>query len=143
MQLHRNDATTQRERHGMHENEIAEGIVEGAFRVHRWFGPGLLENAYEACLAYELIDMGLKVEQQVPLPLVYREVRLDAGYRLDLWVERKVIVEVKAVDELHPVHTAQVLTYLKLTWNSLGLVINFHNALLKNGIRRIVNNLVE
>lgn len=127
----------------MHENEIAEGIVEGAFRVHRWFGPGLLESAYEVCLAHELIDMGFQVEQQVALPLVYREVRLDAGYRLDLWVNRKVIVEVKAVDELHPVHIAQMLTYLKLTECSLGLVINFHNALLKNGIRRIVNNLKE
>jgi GxxExxY protein len=127
----------------MHENEIAEGIVEGAFRVHRWFGPGLLESAYEVCLARELMDMGFQVEQQIPLPLEYRGVRLDAGYRLDLWVDRKVIVEVKAVDEIHPVHVAQVLTYLKLTGNSLGLVLNFHNALLKNGIRRIVNNLKE
>jgi GxxExxY protein len=139
----RNDATTRRERHEMHENQIAEGIVEAAFRVHRWFGPGLLESAYEVCLVHELRDMGFPTEQQVPLPLVYRDVRLDAGYRLDIWVDRKVIVEVKAVDEIHPVHIAQVLTYLKLTDNGLGLVLNFHTALLKDGIRRIVNNLKE
>ena len=141
--LNRNDATTQRERHEMHENQIAEGIVEAAFRVHRWFGPGLLESAYEVCLVQELRDMGFSTEQQVPLPLVYRGVRLDAGYRLDIWVDRKVIIEVKAVDEIHPVHIAQVLTYLKLTDNSLGLILNFHTALLKNGVRRIVNNLKE
>ena len=127
----------------MHENEIAKGIVEAAFRVHRWFGPGLLESAYGACLTLELADMGFKVEQQVPLPLEYRDVRLDAGYRLDLWVDRKVIVEVKAVDELHPVHLAQILTYLKLTGNHLDLIINFHSALLKDGIRRVANNLKE
>ncbi len=128
---------------GMHENRIAEGIVEAAFRVHRWFGPGLLESAYEACLAYELAEAGFSIERQVPLPLVYREVRLDAGYKLDIWVDRKVIVEVKAVEELHPVHLAQVITYLKLTDNQLGLIINFNSALLKNGIKRVVNNLVE
>jgi len=127
----------------MHENQIAESIVEAAFRVHRWFGPGLLESAYEACLAFELVELGFGVERQVSLPLVYREVRLDVGYKLDLWVERKVIVEVKAVEELHPVHLAQVITYLKLTENKLGLVINFNSALLKNGIRRVVNNLNE
>lgn len=127
----------------MHENRIAEDIVEAAFQVHRWFGPGLLESAYEACLTHELLQMGFQVERQVPLPLVYRDVRLDAGYKLDLWIERKVVVEVKAVDELHPVHLAQVITYLKLTGNSLGLLINFHSALLKDGIRRVVNNLKE
>ncbi len=127
----------------MHENRIAEDIVEAAFQVHRWFGPGLLESAYEACLTHELLQMGFQVERQVPLPLVYRDVRLDAGYKLDLWIERKVVVEVKAVDELHPVHFAQVITYLKLTGNSLGLLINFHSALLKDGIRRVVNNLKE
>jgi GxxExxY protein len=133
----RNDATA------MHENKIAEAVVEAAFQVHRWFGPGLLESAYEVCLAHELVDKGFQVELQVPLPLVYKEVRLDAGYRLDLWVNRKVIVEVKAVDALHPVHLAQMLTYLKLTGCTLGLVINFYNALLKDGIRRVVNNLEE
>ncbi|HQV51801.1 MAG: GxxExxY protein [Flavobacteriales bacterium] len=127
----------------MSENQIAEGIVEAAFRVHRHFGPGLLENAYEACLAHELLDMGFNVEKQVALPLVYREVKLDAGYRLDLWVERRVIIEVKAVADLHPVHFAQMITYLKLTGNGLGLIINFHSSLLKDGIRRVVNNLRE
>lgn len=127
----------------MTENQIAEGIVEAAFRLHRHFGPGLLENAYEACLAYELLDMGFNVEKQIALPLIYRDVKLDAGYRLDLWVERKVIIEVKAVADLHPVHFAQMITYLKLTGNGLGLIINFHSALLKDGIRRVVNNLRE
>ena len=125
----------------MRENELADGIVDAAFHVHRFFGPGLLESAYEACLAHELLSMGFSVEKQVALPLVYRDVKLDAGYRLDLWVERTVIIEVKAVEELHPIHMAQMLTYLKLTGNKLGLIINFHSALLKNGMRRVVNNL--
>jgi GxxExxY protein len=127
----------------MHENEIAEGAVEAAFKVHRWFGPGLLESAYEVCLVHELVDMGFTVETQVALPVVYRGVTLDAGYRLDIWLNRKVIIEVRAVEELHPVHTAQMITYLKLTENRLGLLINFRSALLKDGIRRIVNNLTE
>ena len=125
----------------MRENEIADGIVDAAFRVHRFFGPGLLESAYKACLAHELLSMGFKVEKQVSLPLVYHDVKLDAGYRLDLWIERTVIIEVKAVEELHPIHMAQMLTYLKLTGNKLGLIINSHSALLKNGMRRVVNNL--
>jgi GxxExxY protein len=125
----------------MHENQIADGIVDAAFKVHRHFGPGLLESAYEVCLAHELTVMGFKIERQVSLPLVYNDVKLDAGYRLDLWVEKKVIIEVKAVEELHPVHMAQMLTYLKLTGNRLGLIINFHSAILKNGLRRVANNL--
>src|SRR5690606_26000648 len=118
----------------MHENQIADGIVDAAFRVHRHFGPGLLESAYEACLAHELMSMGFDVQRQVALPLVYHDVKLDAGYRLDLWVDRTVIIEVKTVEEIHPVHMAQMLTYLKLTGNRLGLIINFHSALLKNGM---------
>lgn len=125
----------------MHENQIADGIVDAAFRVHRHFGPGLLESAYEACLAHELMSMGFDVQRQVALPLVYHGIKLDAGYRLDLWVDRMVIIEVKTVEEIHPVHMAQILTYLKLTGNRLGLIINFHSALLKNGMRRVVNNL--
>lgn len=125
----------------MHENQIADGIVDAAFRVHRHFGPGLLESAYEACLAHELMSMGFDVQRQVALPLVYHGIKLDAGYRLDLWVDRTVIIEVKTVEEIHPVHMAQILTYLKLTGNRLGLIINFHSALLKNGMRRVVNNL--
>ena len=85
--------------------------------------------------------MGFKVERQIALPLIYGDVKLDAGYRMDLWIERLVIIEVKAVEELHPIHMAQMLTYLKLTGNKLGLIINFHSALLKNGMRRVVNNL--
>ncbi|MFT3885191.1 MAG: GxxExxY protein [Flavobacteriales bacterium] len=125
----------------MHENQIADGIVDAAFRVHRHFGPGLLESTYEACLAHELMSMGFDVQRQVALPLVYHGIKLDAGYRLDLWVDRTMIIEVKAVEEIHPVHMAQMLTYLKLTGNRLGLIINFHSALLKNGMRRVVNNL--
>ena len=125
----------------MRESELADGIVDAAFKVHRFFGPGLLESAYEACLAHELLIMGFQVERQVSLPLVYREVKLDAGYRLDLWIERTVIIEVKAVEEIHPIHMAQMITYLKLTGNRLGLILNFHSALLKNGMRRVVNNL--
>lgn len=125
----------------MRENELDNAIVEAAFRVHRHFGPGLLESAYEACLSYELSGMGIKVEKQVALPLVYYDVKLDVGYRLDLWVERTVIIEVKTVAELHPIHMAQMLTYLKLTGNKLGRVINFNSALLKNGMQRVVNKL--
>ena len=102
-----------------------------------------MESAYQVCLAHDLREMGMNVEVQVPLPLVYRGLKLDAGYRLDIWIERKVIIEVKAVEELHPVHLAQVLTYLKLTDNHLDLVMNFHTALLKDGIKRVVPNLPE
>lgn len=125
----------------MHENEIDDHVIEAAFRVHRHFGPGLLESAYEACLAYELVKMGLSIETQVALPLVYREVKLDVGYRLDIWVERKFIIEVKAVSELHPIHLAQMLSYLKLTGNKLGRVINFNSPLLKHAMQRVVNKL--
>jgi GxxExxY protein len=125
----------------MTENEIAEVVVEAAFRVHRELGPGLLENAYLHCLAFEIAELGVQSEMQVPLPLVYRDVKLDAGYRLDLWVDRKIIVEVKAVDMLHPVHSAQLITYLKLTGNRLGLLINFNEKFLKNGLRRIANGM--
>lgn len=125
----------------MTENEIAEIVVEAAFRVHRELGPGLLENAYLHCLAFEIAELGVQSEVQVPLPLVYRTVKLDAGYRLDLWVDRKLIVEVKAVDMLHPVHSAQLITYLKLTGNRLGLLINFNEKFLKNGLRRIANGM--
>lgn len=123
----------------MDANQIAELVVEAAFRVHRELGPGLLENAYAHCLAFEIAELGLNCRMQVALPLKYRSVYLDAGYRLDLWVERKLIVEVKAVEALHPIHSAQLITYLKLTDNRLGLLINFNEKLLKNGIRRTAN----
>ncbi len=124
-------------------NRITESIIGAAIEVHRALGPGLLESAYEACLAFELIDRGLKVEQQKPLPVVYREVRLDCGYRLDLLVDGSVIVEVKAVDHLAPVHQAQLLSYLKLTGCHVGLLINFNVRVLKDGLRRIVNDFPE
>ena len=120
-------------------NRVTGTIIGAAIDVHRALGPGLLESAYEACLAYELAERGLKVEQQKPLPLVYKAVRLDCGYRLDLLVDDCVIVEVKSVDALEPVHTAQVLSYLKLSGCRVGLLINFNVQVLKRGIRRLVN----
>jgi GxxExxY protein len=107
--------------------------------VHRSLGPGLLESAYEECLAYELLQSGLMVERQRALPLVYKEVRLEAGYRIDLMIERQLIVEVKSVEALNDVHVAQVLTYLKLSGCRLGLLMNFNVVLLKEGIRRLAN----
>jgi GxxExxY protein len=106
--------------------------------VHRALGPGLLESAYEACLVYELAQRGLKVEQQKPIPLVYKSVRLDCGYRLDLLVENTIIIEIKAVEELHPIHEAQLISYLKLSGFRVGLLINFNVRLLKDGIRRFI-----
>lgn len=120
-------------------NQITEGIIGAAIEVHRDLGPGLLESAYETCLAFELVERGLKVEQQKPLPVVYREVKLDCGYRLDLLVEEAVIVEVKAVDRLAPIHKAQLLSYLRLSGCKVGLLINFNVKVLKDGIRRVVN----
>ncbi|MEO8069432.1 MAG: GxxExxY protein [Flavobacteriales bacterium] len=120
---------------------MARLILDAAFKVHRALGPGLLESAYVHCLIHEIRSMGLAVLHQHPLPLEYGGVKLDAGYRLDLWIEGKLIVEVKAVDELHPIHTAQLLTYLKLTGNRLGLLINFNTILMKDGIRRVANGM--
>ena len=123
------------------ENEIARVIVDCALKVHKTLGPGLLESSYEECLSYELTRVGLTVEKQKSLPLVYEDVRLEIGYRLDLLICRKVIVEVKSVEGLTDVHLAQVLTYLRLSGCRLGLLINFNVALIKNGIRRVVNGL--
>ncbi len=124
-------------------NQITESIIGAAIEVHRALGPGLLESAYETCLAYELAQRGLKVEQQKPLPVVYREVKLDCGYRLDLLVEDAVVVELKSVEQLHPIHQAQLLSYLKLSGRKVGLLINFNVTLLKDGIRRVVNNFPD
>ena len=118
-------------------DEIASKIVDAAFAVHRALGPGLLESVYEVCLLYELNKRGLKVERQVSLPVVYDDLRLDAGLRLDLVVESRVIVELKAIEALLPVHKAQLLTYLKLSGYRLGLLVNFNSALIKQGIQRI------
>ncbi len=125
----------------MNENELSKIVVDCAYKIHTKLGPGLLESAYEECLLYELTKAGLKVQKQKPMPLVYEDVKLDCGYRLDLLVEGKVIVEIKSVEGLNDVHLAQILTYLKLSGCKLGLLINFNVALIKNGIRRVVNHL--
>ncbi|MEC8857617.1 MAG: GxxExxY protein [Chloroflexota bacterium] len=119
---------------------VTSGIIGAAIDVHRALGPGLLESAYEACLAYELIQREMKVEQQKPLPLIYRDVQLDCGYRIDLLVDDAVIVEIKSVDSLAPIHQAQLLSYLKLSGCEVGLLINFKVKLLKQGIVRMVNS---
>ncbi|NBC24759.1 MAG: GxxExxY protein [Bacteroidetes bacterium] len=125
----------------MRENELSKIIIGCAIEVHKQLGPGLLESSYETCLVHELKQKGVHVTHQQALPLVYKDVKLNAGYRIDLLVENKVIVEVKSVDSLADIHMAQVLTYLKLKEINLGLLINFNNILLKSGIRRVVNNL--
>jgi GxxExxY protein len=125
----------------MLENEISKIVVNAAYEVHTTLGPGLLESAYEFCLFYELQQAGLSVEKQVALPLLYKNVSMDCGYMLDIWVEKKVILELKTVEKFSPLHTAQLLTYLKLTDNKLGLLINFNSPLIKDGIKRVVNNL--
>jgi GxxExxY protein len=120
------------------ERDLTEKIIGAAIAVHSELGPGLLESTYEACLAFELADQGLAVERQKALPVIYKGVKLDCGYRLDLLVEEKVVVELKAVAGIEPVHTAQVLSYLKLSKCKVGLLINFNVKMLKNGIRRLV-----
>lgn len=127
----------------MTENEIGQIVVDRALQVHKELGPGLLESTYEACLCHELMLAGLQVESQRALPVVYKDVKLEVGYRIDSIVEHKVVIEIKAVEALNDVHLAQILTYLKLSGCRLGFLINFNVALLKNGIRRVVNNLKE
>jgi len=124
----------------MTENEITEIIIGCAIKVHKAIGPGLLESAYEECLYYELKKTILEIEKQKPLPLVYEEVKLDCGYRLDFMVNRKVVVEIKSVDSLNDIHLAQILTYLRLSDCKVGLLINFNVVKLLNGIKRVVNN---
>jgi|SRR5690606_2510771 len=125
----------------MDENAISHIVIEKAIKVHKALGPGLLERTYRECLAYEIQKTGLRVEQERGLPLSYEEVHLNCGYRLDIFVESKFIVEVKSCDGLGDVHLAQLLTYLRLSGTKLGLLINFNVVLLKNGIRRVVNEL--
>lgn len=122
------------------EDRVSDQIIGSAIRVHRALGPGLLESAYQECLVYELTEAGLKVEREKNLPLKYRKIVLDHGYRLDLLIEGCVVVELKVVDSLTDVHFAQVLTYLKIGAYKLGLLINFNVKLLKNGIQRIINS---
>ncbi|MBW7869307.1 MAG: GxxExxY protein [Brumimicrobium sp.] len=123
------------------ENEIATIILDQAFKIHRELGPGLLESVYERCLEYELIEAGLDVQTQVPVRMNYKEIIFDQGFRMDLLVENKVIIELKAVEKLAPVHYAQTMTYLKMTDLKLGLLLNFNVKLMKEGIHRVVNNL--
>jgi GxxExxY protein len=125
----------------MTENEIAEKIIGSVIKVHKALGPGLLESAYCECLYYELVKSGFYTEKQRAHPLIYEEVKLECGYRSDLIIENKVIIEVKAVEALNDVHLAQVLTYLKLSNCKLGLLINFNVVLVKDGIKRVVNKL--
>ncbi|HAJ99018.1 MAG TPA: GxxExxY protein [Bacteroidales bacterium] len=125
----------------MTENELSKVVFDAALKVHQNLGPGLLESAYEECLFYELNKTGLFVQKQKPLPLIYEEVKLEVGYRVDLMLENKLIVEVKAIDALNDVHLAQVLTYLKLSGCKLGLLINFNVTMIKNGVKRVVKDL--
>jgi len=122
-------------------DQLSNGIIGAAIEVHRALGPGLLESAYEECLAHELRLRGIGFERQVPLPVIYKGVRLDCGYRLDLLVEDLVIVELKAVDALMPIHEAQLLTYLRMRGRWLGLLINFNTPALKHGLKRLVNGM--
>jgi len=119
---------------------ITEQIIGGAIVVHQSLGPGLLESAYESCLAFELNERGLNVERQRPFPLIYKSMRIDCAYRIDLLVQDSVIVEIKALEQVLPVHQAQLLSYLRLASLPVGLLINFHVASLRNGIRRVVNS---
>ena len=122
----------------MEINQITHEILDSAYKIHSKLGPGLLESAYQACLVYELRKKGLKVEVEKPLPLIYEEVKLECGYRIDLLVENQVVVELKTVEAFTNVHIAQVLTYLKLSENKVGLLINFYTKSLKEGIKRLV-----
>lgn len=125
----------------MSENGIATKVIGCAIEVHRALGPGLLESTYQQCLFYKLKKEGLQVVKEKPIPLVFEEVQLECGYRIDLLVENKVVIELKSVEDLNDIHMAQTITYLKLGNYKLGLLINFNVLLLKKGIRRVVNNL--
>jgi GxxExxY protein len=123
----------------MEENEITEKVIGCAINVHKNLGPGLLESAYQECLFYELKKAGLKVEKEKPLPLIYETVKMECGYRMDLLVEDKIIVEIKSVEALNDIHLAQVLTYLKLNNSKIGLLINFNVLQLIKGVKRVIN----
>ncbi len=120
-------------------NRITERVIGAAMKVHTALGPGLLESAYEACLAYEMTQQGMTVERQKRLPIVYGELKLEEGYRIDLVVENRVIVELKAIEQLREIHEAQLLSYLRLSRKEVGLLINFHVPHLRDGIRRVIN----
>ncbi len=124
-------------------DSITRRIIGAAIEVHRTLGPGLLESAYQACLAFELRQLGYKVEEQKPLPVAYKDVKLDCGYRMDLVVEDSIVVEIKAIEQLAPIHQAQLLSYLRLSGRHVGLLINFHVRVLKDGLKRIVNEFPD
>jgi GxxExxY protein len=124
-------------------NKVTEDIIGAAIKVHKLLGPGLLESAYESCLAYELTEMGLSIERQKAVPIIYGRVKIDCGYRIDLLIEKSVIVELKSVEAILPIHGAQLLSYLRLTGLNVGLLINFNVYRLTNGIKRVVNNYSE
>ncbi len=124
-------------------NDITGIIIDCSIKVHTELGPGLLESVYQECLYFELKEQGIKVEKEKALPVIYHEVKLECGFRIDLLVEDKVVVELKAIEALNDVHMAQILTYLKLSNNEVGLLINFNVARLKHGIKRVVNNYSE
>mgnify|MGYP003394248411 FL=1 len=126
----------------MNENDLATRIIGLAMDVHSILGPGLLESAYEECLHYKIVKSGLFVERQKAVPLIFEEVKLPCGYRVDLLVERKLVLEIKSVEALHPLHFAQVLTYLKLGDYKLGLMINFNTLRLRDGIKRVINGTI-
>ena len=135
--MHRRDAEAQR------ENQITKQVIGSAIEVHRALGPGLLESAYEECLCYELAQQGLPFARQVALSVQYKDVKLDCGYRIDILVDGSVIIELKAVESLLPIHEAQLLTYLKLAEKRVGLLINFNVPILKHGLKRIVNQFPD
>ena len=126
-----------------HLNELTRSVIGAAIKIHRQLGPGLLESAYEACLAYELNTIGVRVERQKPVPLIYEEVKLDCGFRADLVIEGRLVVELKCKDALHPVDYSQILSHLRLLGLQVGLLINFHVSVLKDGITRMVNDYRE
>jgi GxxExxY protein len=127
----------------MNENDVAKIIVDAAFTIHKRLGPGLLESAYEVILLHELKKRGLSVLRQVLMPIMYDDINLTAGYRIDLLVENLVVVELKSIEELHPVHKMQLFTYLKLSNKKLGLLINFNVPLIKDGISRVINGFIQ
>jgi len=125
----------------MTENELSGMVVEEAIYIHRSVGPGMLESVYAQCLAYRLAKRGLNIRTEVPVPLIFEEVKLECGYRADLVIERKVVIEIKSIEMIAPIHLAQTLTYLRFLHVKLGMVLNFNAVLMKDGIRRVVNNL--
>ena len=137
------DFSPQRTQSSAELNHLTQHILDAAYRVHSALGPGLLESAYEHCLYYELEKNSIQVATQVQLPVIYEDIMIDAGYRIDLLVENSIIVEIKAIEKLLPIHEAQLLTYLKLADKQVGLLINFNVRSLKNGIKRMVHNLCE